>query len=325
MPDESLLIPGRDYYINDDGLWVFTATYLQARGYCCETGCLHCPYGFRKGDVGENKDHSTKAITTRDQMGNELTFPFPPQRIISIVPSQTELLFDLGLEKEIVGITKFCIHPGEKIKTKEKIGGTKKFNLEKIHALKPDLIIGNKEENYPEGIYELQQHYPVWMSDVVTLSDACWMISEMARITDREKKGMELVEEFMKRFNSYQQATKKMRGAYFIWHKPYMVAASGTFINEMLKIFGIENVFSQLDRYPEVSFEMIVEAKPEIILLSSEPYPFTKKHFEEFKSILPESKLIIVNGEYFSWYGSRLLQVPAYFEMLKRELAGTRN
>src|SRR5687768_18385892 len=103
------LNPVRDYYINEKGLWVFTADYLKRRGYCCESGCMHCPYGFRKKEGND-------FIQTIDQMGNELSIPFPPKRIISLVPSQTELLFNLDLDNEICGITKFCIHPADKIK-----------------------------------------------------------------------------------------------------------------------------------------------------------------------------------------------------------------
>lgn len=137
------LVEGEDYYINDQGLWVFTEAYHIKRGYCCGNGCRHCPYGFKK----ETGVTSENVIRSNDQMGNELTISFPPKKIVSLVPSQTELLFDLGLHEEICGITKFCIHPEEKTKAIEKIGGTKKFNLEKIIALQPDLIIGNKEEN----------------------------------------------------------------------------------------------------------------------------------------------------------------------------------
>src|SRR5687767_14062825 len=248
---QQLLIEGKDYYINEQGLYVFTADYHLRRGYCCGSGCLHCPYGFKT----ENDQDSPKPlIHSTDHLGNQFMIPFPPQRIISLVPSQTELLFDLGLDEEICGITKFCVQPAAKTKDREKIGGTKKFKMDKIHALQPDLIIGNKEENYPEGIQSLQQHYPVWMSDILTLSDACSMINGIATITDRVKEGREMTDEILKRFSSYTSLPGNLSAAYFIWNEPFMVAARDTFINEMLSCFGVTNVFAHLSRYPEVSF-----------------------------------------------------------------------
>ena len=114
-----------------------------------------------------------------DHLGKQISISFPPKRIISLVPSQTELLADLGLEDRIVGITKFCIHPEPWQKTKTIVGGTKKFRFDVIDSLKPDLIIGNKEENYQGGIEQLKSQYPVWMSDIVTLKDAFAMIREI--------------------------------------------------------------------------------------------------------------------------------------------------
>src|SRR5579863_4514221 len=115
-------------------------------------------------------------MITTDQLGTRLDIKIPPERIISLVPSQTELLFDLGLEEQIVGVTRFCVHPAEKVAMKVKVGGTKRFDFEKIASLNPDLIIGNKEENYLEGIEALRKEYPVWMSDIFTLKDALDMI-----------------------------------------------------------------------------------------------------------------------------------------------------
>ena len=114
-----------------------------------------------------------------DQLGRKLILEKIPQRIISLVPSQTELLFDLGLEEEVVGITKFCIHPDSWFHSKTRIGGTKQFDFEKIKSLQPDLIIGNKEENDKEQIEELMKNFTVWMSDIKTLADACKMICEI--------------------------------------------------------------------------------------------------------------------------------------------------
>lgn len=251
----------------------------------------------------------------KDQLNREININFPPQRIISLVPSQTELLFDLGLNTEIVGITKFCIHPAEQIKKTKKIGGTKQYNLSLIKELKPDLIIGNKEENQQEQIELLMQDYPVWMSDIYNLDDAITMIRAVGELVDRSQQANLLADNIEKKFNALPVVDVKRKAAYFIWESPYMLAGQQTFINEMLRCCGLENVIDA-ERYPETSLQELKEQQPELILLSSEPYPFKEKHIKEFRKEFPDTKVIIVDGEMFSWYGSRLLKAPDYFKKL---------
>ncbi len=255
--------------------------------------------------------------TYTDQLGRNVEISFPPKRIISLVPSQTELLAYIGLEDEVTGITKFCIHPEDWFKSKKRVGGTKKLNLEIIRKLNPDLIIGNKEENEQIQIQELMKEYPVWMSDIKSLEDALEMILSIGELTSRKEKSVELMSEIKLRFSKLQPAKKQKRAAYFIWQKPYMVVAGDTFINDMMRRCGFDNVFANgSERYPEVTAEEIAAAKPEVILLSSEPFPFKKKHVAEFKFICPESGVQLVDGEMFSWYGSRQLKAVDYFQEL---------
>jgi ABC-type Fe3+-hydroxamate transport system substrate-binding protein len=255
----------------------------------------------------------------KDQMGNELRLSALPSRIISLVPSQTELLFDLGLENEVVGITKFCIHPKDKVNHVSRIGGTKKFDFDKIDQLKPDLIIGNKEENYKEGIEKLQKKFPVWMSDINDLYEALFMIQSIGEITGRDEKAYEIAFEIKKNMLSYKASVKK-KALYLIWKDPFMTVGNDTFINEMLKIAGFENIFNDQFRYPVINEEVIRKAAPEIILLSSEPYPFTEKHIDEFRQLCPNANVILVDGEMFSWYGSRLRLATNYFKELEVKL-----
>lgn len=261
-------------------------------------------------------------LTTTDQLGNTITFPAYPKRIISLVPSQTEFLFDIGLENEIVGITRFCIHPKDKVHGKEKIGGTKQFNIKKIKQLQPDLIIGNKEENYREGIEDLQQHFPVWMSDIYTLEDSLDMMCKLAVLCNREQAGNVLVQRISNGFINHKPHTASPlpTAVYFIWRKPYMVVANNTFINDILGRFGVRNVFENIERYPEINPETLGTLKPNYIFLSSEPYSFKETHFDKFRSFCPTAKVILVDGEMFSWYGSRLQYTPKYFEFLKEQL-----
>jgi ABC-type Fe3+-hydroxamate transport system substrate-binding protein len=255
-----------------------------------------------------------------DQMGRQIQALSPPARIISLVPSQTELLFDLGLDEEIIGVTRFCIHPHEKTAHKTRIGGTKDFDIEKIKALKPDLIIGNKEENYEEGIYELQKHFPVWMSDIYCLDDAYQMMEAVGEITNKPEEAKAIISEIKSNFQSLRPALRPppLSCAYFIWRKPYMVAAPGTFIDHMLGVLGVKNAFNDMARYPAVTMEQIEQHQPNFIFLSSEPYSFSERHISEFQNISPLSKIMIVDGELFSWYGSRLRYTAKYFGELRK-------
>ncbi|WP_241738909.1 ABC transporter substrate-binding protein [Pontibacter beigongshangensis] len=258
--------------------------------------------------------------TFTDQMGHQITLPHLPRRIISLVPSQTELLFDLGLDDRIVGITKFCIHPTDQVKQKPIVGGTKNFHFETIAQLRPDLIIGNKEENYKEGIEQLQQDYPVWMSDIYQLEEALQMMQQLGELTSTEPKAAELVSTIKNRFADFTPATPGISTAYFIWRKPYMAVGENNIIDHMLQRCGFSNCFAHLARYPEITTDQLRQANPLLILLSSEPYPFREKHITEFQELCPQALVKVVDGEMFSWYGSRLLQAPAYLEQVIKEV-----
>ncbi len=227
------------------------------------------------------------------------------------------MLYDLGLGERVVGITKFCVHPETWFNSKHRVGGTKKVDMEKVRALKPDLIIGNKEENERKDIQALEQEFPVWMSDVRDLNGALDMISAMGEITGTKEKANEIRNGITQAFGELKPMEEPSTVAYFIWREPYMVAGHATFVNDMLLRLGLINVFDEGDaRYPEITSKELEDASPEVILLSSEPYPFKQKHIEEFKEICPDARVELVDGEFFSWYGSRLLKAPAYFASL---------
>jgi ABC-type Fe3+-hydroxamate transport system substrate-binding protein len=262
--------------------------------------------------------------TCTDQNARTVRLPvFPPQRIVSLVPSQTELLYALGLEREVVGITKFCVHPPEWFQEKKRVGGTKTVSLEKVAALRPDLVIANKEENDRAQIEALSEHFPVWVSDVRDLPTALDMIECVGAVTGKFEAAQTLVAGIRSAFSAHrpESGAYRPRVAYFIWRKPYMVAGGDTFIQAMLEAAGFENVFAAESRYPEVSREMLRAYAPELLLLSSEPYPFAEKHLAEFQELCPAARAaVIVDGELFSWYGSRLLQAPAYFRQLRENI-----
>jgi ABC-type Fe3+-hydroxamate transport system substrate-binding protein len=248
-----------------------------------------------------------------DQLHRTIFLPKPPERIISLVPSQTELLVDLGLEQRIVGVTKFCIHPKHFKKGKTIIGGTKNYRFEVIDSLQPDLIIGNKEENNQEGIGKLAKKYPVWMSDIFSLEDNYQMIEQIGEITQKVERAKELIHKIRISFET--PIPQKGSCVYLIWNEPIMVAGQDTFINVMLEKAGFQNLINET-RYPLLEKEDLEKLNPDFLLLSSEPFPFKEKHLDFFRSLLPKAKITMVDGELFSWYGSRLIHSADYFRRL---------
>ncbi len=255
-----------------------------------------------------------------DQLGRTIELKHNPKRIISLVPSQTELLSDLGLDEEVIGITKFCVHPDHWFKTKTRVGGTKQLHLDKIKELQPDLIIANKEENVREQIEELLKDFPVWISDVNNLNDALEMIASIGEIINKISRAKEIVNQIKKGLLQPQTTNYKLQTCYLIWKDPYMTIGGDTFINDMLQRCGFQNIFEDQKRYPQISLEQLQAANCQLLLLSSEPYPFKQKHIDELQPLLPHTKIILADGEMFSWYGSRLIKAPACFQQLQNQV-----
>lgn len=253
-----------------------------------------------------------------DQLGRVVRLPAsPPKRIVSLVPSQTELLHALGLEEEVVGITKFCIHPKSWFRSKARVGGTKDFRIEKVLALQPDLVIANKEENEKGSLELLEKFVPVWISDVRSVDAAEEMIRCIAEITERSDAAAPLLEKINNDFLHMSRPLEGKRVAYAIWYDPWMFASNDTFIGDVLERLGAFNIIKDADgRYPTLSMEALGARKPDIILLSSEPFPFKAKHANLLKVGVPNAKIVHVDGSYFSWYGSRLADAGGYFREL---------
>jgi ABC-type Fe3+-hydroxamate transport system substrate-binding protein len=249
-----------------------------------------------------------------DQSGNKVSLPDTPSRIISLVPSQTELLYDLGLDKEVIGITKFCVHPISWRNEKAIVGGTKSFDFDLIEKLQPDLVIGNKEENYKTGIESLQRKHQVWMSDIYGLEDSIDMIAQVGKMCGKKEKATAIINDITSTFSELRSANQQ-RVLYLIWKGPWMCAGKNTFINTMLEEIGLLNAVVK-PRYPELSSAEIASLNPEVIFLSSEPYPFKEKHVSMVQELCPGAKVMLVDGEMFSWYGSRLRLAVDYFNDL---------
>ena len=256
----------------------------------------------------------------QDQLQRKINFSEKPKKIISLVPSQTELLVDLGLEKNIVGVTKFCVHPKNIRKEKQVVGGTKQIKIEKIKALNPDIILCNKEENTKAMITELEKDFKVHVSDIEYIKDVYQLIEQYGFLFEAEKKAVEInrkIKNQIQDFQSFIQDKPLLKVAYFIWRKPWMVVGGNTFINTLLKMNKLENVYEEIPRYPEVDVENLKNT--DFIFLSSEPFPFKEKHKKELEVFEKNSTFVFVDGEFFSWYGSRLAKAFQYFKELREK------
>lgn len=265
--------------------------------------------------------HSFPVVTT-DALGRRLRVDAPPKRIVSLVPSQTELLADLGLGTRVIGVTRFCVHPEDWREEKTVVGGTKQLNNDTVQALTPDLVLANKEENTPAMVEALDALAPVYVSDVATLPDALGMIRAVGRLTGTAPRADALAAEIDAAFAALPPAPP-LRVAYLIWRAPYMSVGGDTFIHAMLRRAGFVNAFADQQRYPEVTLDDLRALRLDAVLLASEPFPFGRPRFaEEVREALPHTRVEVVDGELFSWYGSRLLQAPSYFTALRERLPG---
>ena len=258
-------------------------------------------------------------IKLKDQLGRTVFIPKKPLRIVSLVPSQTELLISLGLEEQLVGITKFCVHPTNLKQSKTKVGGTKKVNYKKLAALEPNIILCNKEENTKEIVTTLEQDYPVHVSDIANLSDTYALITAYGKLFSCEEKAAEInhkINTAQSLFKEYIRDKTKKKVLYLIWKKPWMAAGKGTFIDHLMMLNGFMNVMKTEERYPQITTSELQKMDVDLILLSSEPFPFSKKHRAEIQQIISKATIELVDGEFFSWYGSRLIKAFPYFKSL---------
>jgi ABC-type Fe3+-hydroxamate transport system substrate-binding protein len=231
-----------------------------------------------------------------DQMNRSVSIPSPPKRIVSLVPSLTELLHYLSLDHEVVGITKFCIHPKEWFDRKKRIGGTKNLKLDQIRELNPDLIIGNKEENTETDIQTLSKEFPVWMTDVNDFQEAITMIKGLGKVLCREKSSRILAEKLECSYANLKGIGQNKKVLYLIWNEPTYLAGRSTYIGSIIEKLGFINSCT-IDRYP--SIDQVEYSHPDYVFLSSEPFPFKLKHVANFQKQFPTSKVILVDGEMF--------------------------
>lgn len=259
-------------------------------------------------------------LTVTDHLGREVRLTEPPRRVVSLVPSITRTLFDLGLADHVAGRTKFCVQPEGKVDAVPVVGGTKQFHADRIRAIGPDLILANKEENEASAVRDLMDDFTVFVTDVRDLQGNERLLRDLGALTGTREMAARITEDTRRAFATVRPLPG-IPAAYLIWKDPYMAAGGDTFINAMLAAFGLNNVFAgRPGRYPEVSAGELAASGAKVVLLSSEPYPFTEKHSAEFRALCPDALVLPIDGAAFSWYGSLVAGTPAYFSQLELAL-----
>jgi ABC-type Fe3+-hydroxamate transport system substrate-binding protein len=266
-----------------------------------------------------------------DALGRRVVLPDRPQRIVSLVPSITDLLHALDLGDQVAGVTRFCERPEHWRDTKTVVGGTKDVKANVIAELGADLVLANLEENEKADVDAMidASDAPVYVTDVETVPDATDMIRTVGALTGTAEAAQDMADTIDARFQDFEPPST-LRAAYLIWRDPYMSVGSDTFIHDVMRRGGFENVFSGDTRYPTVTLDEIAAREPDVVLCSSEPFPFHQKErfTEEIRDALLNTRVDIMDGQLFSWYGPRLLETPAYLrelqDTLRSSLSGTR-
>lgn len=228
-----------------------------------------------------------------------------PFRIISLCPSTTETLIDLGLEKYIVGRTIFCIHPKKVVNNIKKVGGTKNPKFDKIRELNPTHIMFNLEENDINHLNEVKSICKTIVTTPTDIDSSIEMLHIFGREFSVEKEVKQLVSSIKHKL-PVKNNNSSFSYLYFIWNKPKMIVGNGTYIDSILSEFGGINKASEYSSERYFSIESLLDVKADRIFLSSEPFPFKEKHISEFKKY--SECIELIDGEMVSWHGSRTLK-----------------
>ncbi len=245
-------------------------------------------------------------------------------RVVSLCPSTTELIFQLGGEDRLIGVTNWCIHPAEGVKRIEKVGGTKDPDVQRIIELAPDLVFFNEEENRKEDAEVLDAAgIPLHVSFPKTVVESIELIRSIGNAIGRVESAESLAqqaESALALVGGQCAGLEPVRYAYLIWRKPWMAAGADTYLTDLLGLAGGLNVMAAGgERYPALALAQLVEADPQVILLCSEPFPFKDEHIQELRGHpgLSNRIFILADGEALTWHGSRTLEgIPYAQEIL---------
>jgi len=236
----------------------------------------------------------------------------PDGRIVSLVPSLTELLFDLGLTDRLVGRTQFCVHPNPAVNKVTSVGGTKKIDMEILRGLEPTHVLVNVDENPKEMADDLSAAgYDVVVTHPLTVADNRALYRLIGGIFGAAEEAERLETKFDAALDAVTSAAAgwpERRVLYLIWRKPWMTIAPDTYIADMLALANLRSLNTgSPDRYPEICLDAAILERVDDVLFSTEPFPFTEKHLDAFRREFPDhaAKARLIDAEMVSWYGSR--------------------
>jgi ABC-type Fe3+-hydroxamate transport system substrate-binding protein len=236
-----------------------------------------------------------------------------PSRIVSLVPSLTEALFAFGVGEKVVGRTRYCLWPPRAVGKIPTVGGTKKIDVRRVLELEPDLVVAIKEENSRENVEKLEESgVPVFVGAPENVEGAIELLRELAERVEAPRAAavLDSIERVYGRLRNSAGRTKARRVFVPIWKNPYMSVGSDTYVHDVLKTCGGENICGDVTRYPVVTLEEIEAAQPEVVLLPDEPYPFSAEDLPEFYSLdipaVREDRIQLVDGKLLTWYGPRM-------------------
>ncbi len=246
-----------------------------------------------------------------DALGRSHDFHRCPQRIVSLVPSITETLFALGLDAEIVGVTDFCVHPAERVRSKVRVGGTKNPSLDVILGLESDLVLANKEENRRRDVERLEAAgVRVFVTYARTLTEAVEDIRALGVATGTDPVAEELTTRVERSRAAIARRQSGDRVAALIWKRPYMAVGEDTFAHDLMQVCGGVNCFAGRERYPRIDARALEESAPNVILLPTEPYCFGESDRDELLQLdcaaARSGRVHVIEGELLSWYGPRM-------------------
>ena len=251
-----------------------------------------------------------------DATGAAVVLPGPPQRIVSLVPSITEILFTLGVGPAVAGCTVYCTQPPDGVATTTRVGGEKNPKLELIRDLGADLVIANIEENLPEHVATLRSWgIPVYVTYPRTVPDGIRLLAELGAVTGAAERGAALARELDALLADVEGASRGRRPVrvfYPIWRHPYMTIGADTYAHDMLARCGGVSVFAdRASRYPTVTLDEMASAAPEVILLPDEPYRFRRVHVADFEPYpdvpaVRDGRIHLMDGKLLTWYGPRI-------------------
>jgi ABC-type Fe3+-hydroxamate transport system substrate-binding protein len=266
-------------------------------------------------------------ITIETDSGETLVFDKAPERIVSLVPSITETLIEIGAGNRVVGITNYCIHPARAVDNIPRLGGPKSISLEKIDALQPDLVITDKEENRETNIEPLRGKYPMFVTYVRSVEQALKMVTDLGLLTRTLPKAAEIVDSCRQLLATAEPAivSAPLATACFIWRDPWIAVGPDSYPGDLIERFGFRNVFTREDgRYPETDLDDVAELGAEAILLLSERYAFGEPERKEIDGFFSTNgrrpRVLVVDGSYLTWFGYRTIQGLRFLRQTKAKL-----